>query len=93
MRIANDPRNLMTVNKGQCLSRFHIMGKELNSDTGFVFSSIFFERSFLEIFRIGGTSQVIFMGLSRILLLSMLGSLICLVLLTHNLKKDQALSR
>lgn len=53
----------------------------------------FFERSFLEIFRIGGTSQVIFMGLSRILLLSMLGSLICLVLLTHNLKKDQALSR
>jgi hypothetical protein len=50
----------------------------------------FFERSFLEIFRIGGTSEVIFMGLSRILLISMIGSLICLGLLIYNLKKDEA---
>lgn len=53
----------------------------------------FFERSFLEIFRIGGTSEVIFMGLSRILLISIISSLICLGLLTNNVKKAAALNR
>lgn len=47
----------------------------------------FFERIFLEIFRLGGSSHVVFMGLSRISIAGLSGSLICVSYILIKVRK------
>lgn len=49
----------------------------------------FFERILLEFFRLGGTSKILFFGFSRTILLSLIGSLLCISYIVSVLPKTK----